>query len=169
MQLLTARPKSRGRVSLYSADPFAHASVDLGYFTDKGGADMATLVAGLKLARRIADAPPLAKYLEREGWPGADAQSDADLEAYVRRTACSGNALVGTCRMGAAPTDGSVVSAADFGVWGVDALRVVDASVLPAIPGGQTGAPAVMVAERAAAQLTGRGAPKAAPQAAGVA
>lgn len=82
---------------------------------------------------------------------------DADLEAYVRRSACSGNALVGSCRMGAAPTDGSVVSAQDFGVWGVDALRVVDASVIPTIPGGQTGAPTVMIAERAAAKMTGAG------------
>ena len=89
----------------------------------------------------------------------------------MRRTACSGNALVGTCRMGAAPTDGSVVSSSSFGVWGVDALRVVDASVMPTIPGGQTGAPTVMLAERAAALLTGGPALVGAPaaQAAGVA
>lgn len=92
----------------------------------------------------------------------------------MRRTACSGNALVGTCRMGGAPTDGSVVSSTDFGVWGVDALRVIDASVIPTIPGGQTGAPTVMIAERAAAQLAGKKGPvgakaAAAPATAGVA
>lgn len=188
---------------------------------------MATLVAGVKLARAIAEQGPLAKYIASEGWPGKDVQSgergagrgrwegastgaestgawtaapgrtaaqclkcmhippsthartharnpDADLEAYVRRSACSGNALVGSCRMGAAPTDGSVVSSADFGVWGVDALRVIDASVMPAIPGGQTGAPTVMIAERAAAMLTGGpgptgGSKAAAAQPAGVA
>jgi choline dehydrogenase-like flavoprotein len=81
--------------------------------------------------------------------------ADADLEAYARRTAVSGNALVGTCRMGAAPTDGSVVSSNDFSLWGVSGLRVVDASVIPNIPGGQTGAATVMLAERAAAALTG--------------
>ncbi|GBF88787.1 choline dehydrogenase [Raphidocelis subcapitata] len=167
MQLLTARPKSRGRVGLYSADPFAPPKVDLGYFSDAGGADLATLLAGIKLARSIAEQAPLAKYLKQEGWPGADVQSEADLEAYVRRSACSGNALVGSCRMGAAPTDGSVVSAQDFSVWGVDALRVVDASVIPTIPGGQTGAATVMVAERAAALLTGAGAPRRGGAAAG--
>jgi len=73
---------------------------------------------------------------------------------YVRKTACSGNALTGTCRMGAAPTDGSVVSASDFSLWGVQGLRVVDASVVPVIPGGQTGAVTFMLAERAAALMT---------------
>jgi choline dehydrogenase len=56
----------------------------------------------------------------------------------------------GTCRMGATPKDGSVVSSADFSLWGVDGLRVIDASVVPAIPGGQTGAVTFMLAERAA-------------------
>lgn len=72
----------------------------------------------------------------------------------MRRTACSGNALVGSCRMGADAGDGSVVSAADFGLWGVDGLRVIDASVIPVIPGGQTGAATFMLAERGAALLT---------------
>ncbi|KAI8470464.1 MAG: GMC oxidoreductase-domain-containing protein [Monoraphidium minutum] len=155
MQLLTARPKSRGRVGVYSTDPFAHAKVDIDYFSDPDGADLRTLLDGIKLARSIAEQGPLAKYLESEGWPGKDVQSEEDLIAYVKRSACSGNALVGSCRMGASPTDGSVVSTADFGVWGVDALRVIDASVIPTIPGGQTGAPAVMIAERAAAKLAG--------------
>lgn len=81
----------------------------------------------------------------------------------MRTSACSGNALVGSCRMGAAPTDGSVVSATDFGVWGVRGLRIADASAIPVIPGGQTAAPTVMIAERAAAALLRGGKGAAAP------
>ncbi|WIA36647.1 hypothetical protein OEZ86_007931 [Tetradesmus obliquus] len=163
MQLLTARPKSSGTVGLRSTDPFDLPKVDLDYFADE--ADLKTLVAGVKTARRIAEQSPLGKYLSQEGWPGAGISSDADLEAYVRKTACSGNALVGTCRMGASNGDGSVVSAADFGLWGVDGLRVIDASVVPKIPGGQTGAVTFMLAERAAQLLT-KGTPIAAAKAA---
>jgi hypothetical protein len=61
--------------------------------------------------------------------------------------------VAGTCRMGASPTDGSVVSSADFSLWGVNGLRVIDASVVPNIPGGQTGAVTFMLAERAAGAL----------------
>jgi choline dehydrogenase-like flavoprotein len=150
LQLLATRPKSRGAVSLLSSDPFAAPKVDLGYFTDAGGEDLATLVAGVKLARRIAEQPALAQYVKSESWPGEGVQTDSDLEAYVRRTAVSGNALVGSCRMGNSLQD-SAVSASDFGVWGVEGVRVVDASLLPVIPGGQTGAPVVMMAERASA------------------
>lgn len=87
--------------------------------------------------------------------------ADADIEAYVRKSTCSGNALVGTARMGASPTDGSVVSAADFSVWGVQGLRVIDSSVIPRIMGGQSGAATWMLAERAAEMLaTGGGSAK---------
>lgn len=129
------------------------AQVELNYFKDDGS-DLATLVSGVKVARNIAEQSSLARYLKEEGWPGADVTTEADLEAYVRKTACSGNALTGTCRMGQAPTDGSVVSSKDFSAWGVDGLRIIDASVVPNIPGGQTGAVTFMLAERAAALLT---------------
>ena len=152
LQLLASRPKSRGSVSLASADPFAAPKVDLGYFTDEKGEDMATLVAGVELARKIAAQPALAQYVQSESWPGEGVTSRSELEDYVRRTAVSGNAVVGSCRMGATPLD-SAVSASDFKVWGVEGVRVVDASLLPVIPGGQPGAPVVMAAERAAALL----------------
>jgi choline dehydrogenase-like flavoprotein len=152
LQLLASRPRSRGSVRLASGDPFAKPVVDLGYFTDAGGEDMATLVAGIRLARRVFERPELARYVESEGWPGASAQTTEELEAYVRRTACSGNAVVGSCRMGASASD-SAVDAGDFALRGVDGVRVVDASLLPVLPGGQTGAAVVMAAERAAALL----------------
>jgi len=72
------------------------------------------------------------------------------LKAAVAAAAAAAVVCPGTCRMGASPTDGSVVSSADFGLWGVDGLRVIDASVVPTIPGGQTGAVTFMLAERAA-------------------
>ncbi len=89
-------------------------------------------------------------------FPGTGRDSDADLEEFIRRTAHSGNALVGTCRMGASAHDGSVVSSSTLKVHGVEGVRVVDASVIPSIPGGQTGAPAVMIAERAVASIIAR-------------
>lgn len=153
MQLLTARPASRGRVGLKSANPFDLAQIDLGYFTDAGNKDLETLINGVKIARNIAAQSPLGSYLSEEGWPGSNVQTDAELEEYVRDSCCSGNALVGTCRMGSAPSDGSVVSSKDFTMWGVEGLRITDASVLPAIPGAQTGPIAVVVAEKAAAAL----------------
>jgi len=152
LQLLATRPKSRGRVTLASADPYAKPDVDLGYFTDRAGEDLATLVAGTELARTIMAQPALAQYIEEESWPGSGLSTRAELEDYVRQTAVSGNAVVGSCRMGATPEDGAV-DAATFSVWGVAGVRVVDASLLPVIPGGQTGAPVVMAAERAAALL----------------
>lgn len=81
-------------------------------------------------------------------------QSDADVDAYIKRTLHSANAVVGTCAMGSSPTRGAVVDS-ELKVHGVEGLRVVDASVFPKIPGGQTGAPTVMVAERAATMIKG--------------
>ena len=117
------------------------------------GADIATLREGIKLSRRIAESQPLGKYLNAEAYPGSGRNGDADLEEFIRKTAHSGNALVGTCRLGVSAEDGSVVSSESFQVHGVDGLRVVDSSVIPVIPGGQTGAPTVMIAERAAAAI----------------
>uniref|UniRef100_A0A7S0S699 Glucose-methanol-choline oxidoreductase N-terminal domain-containing protein n=1 Tax=Chlamydomonas leiostraca TaxID=1034604 RepID=A0A7S0S699_9CHLO len=154
IQLLAVRAKSTGSVGLKSADPFAAPAINIGYFTDKGGEDMATLREGLKLSRRICEQSPLAQYITEERFPGTPTATDADLDAFIRKTTCSGNALVGTCKMGAASDPTAVVSAEDFKVHGVSGLRVVDASVIPRIPGGQMGAPVVMIAERAAALMT---------------
>ena len=84
-----------------------------------------------------------------EIYPGADVVSDADLESYVRSTIHSANALTGSCRMGGA-ADPLAVLDPQLRVRGVRALRVVDASAIPRIPGGQTAAPTIMIAEKAA-------------------
>jgi choline dehydrogenase-like flavoprotein len=75
MQLLTARPRSRGSVGLKSTNPFDLPAVDVNYFSDKDGADLATLVSGVKIAREIAAKSPLGDYLSEEGWPGASVQT----------------------------------------------------------------------------------------------
>ncbi|PNW75136.1 hypothetical protein CHLRE_12g514200v5 [Chlamydomonas reinhardtii] len=154
LQLLAIRAKSKGSIGLKAADPFINPAININYFSDP--ADLATLVNAVKMARKIAAQEPLKKYLQEETFPGERASSDKDLEEYIRRTVHSGNALVGTAAMGASPAAGAVVSSADLKVFGVEGLRVVDASVLPRIPGGQTGAATVMVAERAAALLRGQ-------------
>lgn len=153
MQLVAVRPKSRGSVGLRSADPFDDPLLASGYLSDAVGADVATLKAGLKLARELAGTQALGEYLEGELYPGSGVQTEDEIESYIRSTVHSSNAIVGTARLGTDPKDSAVD--ADLRVHGVGALRVVDASVLPTIPGGQTGAPAVMVAERAAAKLLG--------------
>ncbi|KAL6758730.1 GMC oxidoreductase-domain-containing protein [Haematococcus lacustris] len=156
MQLLAVRPHSVGSVGLKSSDPFAAPAVDIGYYSGAGEKDLITLREGLKIARRIAEASPLSEYGTSERYPGPRATSDADLDEFIRKTTCSGNALVGTCRMGPASDSSTVVSHTDMSVHGVAGLRVVDASVMPRIPGGQTGAPTVMIAERVAAMLVGQ-------------
>lgn len=83
---------------LQSSDPFSTPVIDLGYYQGEGVADLHTLREGLRIARRIAAETPLAKYLIEEAAPGPAATSDADLDAFIRKTTCSGNALVGTCR-----------------------------------------------------------------------
>ena len=94
--------------------------------------------------------PMLNGFLSGEGFPGANLKSDDQLDEYIRQTVHSANAIVGSCRMGPRQEDGSVVSSADLSVHGVKGLRVIDASVMPRLPGGQTAAPTVMIAEKAA-------------------
>jgi len=164
IQLLAIRAKSKGSVGIKSTDPFIAPAININYFSDKEGADLATLREGLRLSRKIARADPLGRYVTDEAYPGPARQDDAGLDEYIRKTAHSGNALVGTCRMATSAAEG-VVSSSDLRVFGVENLRVADSSVIPLIPGGQTGAPTVMIAERAAAMLTsGKGASKGSSQ-----
>ena len=153
-QLLAVRPRSRGTISLRSSSPWDAPVFDPAFLSDDSGADAATLRGGLRLSRELASAPALEKLLEQELHPGAGATTDEELDAYVRLTLHSGNAVVGSARMGkAGPQQGDVVDSATLRVHGVSGLRVADASVLPLLPGGQTGAAVVVVAERAAALL----------------
>ena len=126
---------------------------------------MATLREGIKLARRVCQTKAFAAVRGAELYPGADVVSNEAIEQYVRTTIHSANALTGSCRMGAA-ADPLAVLDPQLRVRGVRALRVIDASAIPQIPGGQTCAPTVMIAEKAAdAILIARQRPAVAPPA----
>jgi choline dehydrogenase-like flavoprotein len=150
-------PKSRGRVSLASADPRAYPLIDPNLL----GApeDLPPLVRGLELARRIVAAAAFAPYGAHEVQPGAAVQGEAALGEYVRRVASTVHHPVGTCRMG---VDADSVVDPQLRVRGVEALRVVDASVFPRLVGGNTNAAVVMVAEKATDMILGRPALRAA-------
>jgi len=154
LQLLAIRSKSKGSVGLKSADPFVNPDININYFSDPLSQDLATLREGYRISRKIAEAPAFEKYGPAEAYPGPSRTEDADIDEFIRKTVHSGNALVGTCRMGKSPAEeGAVVSSKDLKVFGVENVRVVDSSVIPIIPGGQTGAATVMIAERAAVML----------------
>lgn len=157
-QLVACRPQGRGSVGLHSDNPFDAPAVESGYLADASGTDLATLQHGVKLARQLAASGTFSEYLDTEVFPGDDITTDAAIEEYIRKSIHSSNAIVGTCRMGAGgAVAGDVVDPSTLGVYGLDGIRVVDASIIPLIPGGQTGAPTIMIAERAAAVLAGAG------------
>ena len=149
------RPRSRGAIRLKSADPFEAPLIDPNYFADPY--DRRTMVAGLRLARHIMAQPAFSPYYGVEVAPGADVESDAALEAYVRAQAASIYHPVGSCRMG---TDDMAVVDEQLRVRGVKGLRVVDASVMPQIISGNTNLCTMMIAEKAADMiLSAAGAP----------
>jgi len=141
------RPRSRGAILLKSANPADKALIQPNYLGDAGGYDLAMLVEGVALSRQILAAAPLDGYRGTELLPGDDVRSEADVVAFIRRKAETIYHPVGTCRMGA---DVGAVVDSELRVRGVDGLRVVDASVMPNLPGGNTNAPTIMIAERAA-------------------
>ncbi len=138
------RPRSRGRLTLASADPLAAPLIDPDFLGHPD--DVARLVAGFKRMRQILQQPALAALGGRESEASAAARSDAQIEAFIRNHADTIYHPVGTCRMGA--DEGAVVDAR-LRVHGLDGLRVVDASIMPSIVSGNTNAPTIMIAEKA--------------------
>jgi choline dehydrogenase-like flavoprotein len=147
------RPKSRGEVLLSGPDPKAQVKLFANALSDE--ADIATLVKGLKLVRSIAKAPALAALLESELVLEGRDLDDAALADYVRNYVKTVYHPVGTCRMG---PDGASVVNSRLEVRGVSGLSVVDASVMPAIVSGNTNAPTIMIAEKAADMIRGKSA-----------
>ncbi len=145
------RPASRGQITLASTDPLDQPLIDPAYLSAPG--DLPQFVAGIQKLREIFRAKPLADILGRELGPGHEAQSEAEIASYVRDRA-SGTIFhpVGTCKMGA---DERAVVDPSLRVHGLDALRVVDASIMPTLIGGNTNAPTIMIAEKAAAMMLG--------------
>ena len=138
------RPRSRGTLRLASADPQVAPLIDPAFLQDAD--DMARLVRGFKRMRELLQQPALACHGGVESRASAQAQSDAQIEQFIRNHADTIYHPVGTCRMG--PDAGAVVDA-HLRVHGVDGLRVVDASVMPSVVGGNTNAPVIMMAEKA--------------------
>ena len=141
------QPKSVGEVRLASGDPLAPPEIDPRYLTDPEGHDRRRLLDGLRLARKILATEPLARHVTGELLPGAEAVDDDALDAHLRAQSQTLYHPVGTCRMG---VDDDAVVTPDLRLRGVEGLRIVDASVIPALPRGHTNWPTVMVAERAA-------------------
>jgi choline dehydrogenase-like flavoprotein len=147
------RPESRGRVRLASADPALAPRIQQNFLA--ADRDWRTLRAGLRLVRDLGRQAALAPFAEAEVAPGAAKQSDADLDAHIRAVAITVHHPLGTCRMGA---DGDALAVVDpeLRVRGMEALRVVDASVMPDLIGGNINAAVTMIAERAADLVRGR-------------
>jgi len=140
-------PKSRGTVRLASADPAAAPLIDPRLLEHPD--DIQPLIRALKIARAAFASAPFAPYNGVEVAPGADVTSDAALDAYIRETGYTVHHPVGTCRMGDVKGAMTVVDP-QLRVKGIAGLRVADASVMPSVIGGNTNAPCVMIAERAA-------------------
>jgi choline dehydrogenase len=138
-------PRSRGSVSLRSADPFEPPVIRHQLLGDE--VDVAALAAACRKVREIFGATALSRYVAHEMVPGPAVQTDTELERFLRAAAFGGFHPIATCRMGG--DDRSVVDP-ELRVRGVEGLRVVDASVMPTLISGHTNAPTVMLAEKAA-------------------
>lgn len=148
-----ARPRSRGRVWIESADPDVPPSIDYRSFTDPEGHDEQMLIAGIRLARQVAAEEPMRSWVGAELFPGVDAQDDEDLSEIARETHQTVYHVSGTCRIGAR-SDPTAVVGPDLRVHGVEGLRVVDASVFPTLTSVNPVVTVMLVAERAADLIT---------------
>jgi choline dehydrogenase len=145
-------PRSRGRLTLSSADPEAAPLIDHGYLTDPEGHDLEVLVQGVELARSMAAAPALRDLVGKEIEPGTFTDRRSLAEA-VRATVIHYFHPVGTCRMGLSGDPDAVVDS-DGRLFGVDGIRVADCSIMPAVPRANTNIPAIVVGERIARSMT---------------
>lgn len=152
------RPESRGHVSLASADPYADPAILTNFLAAEE--DRRVVREGIRMARKVAEQDALSPYRGEEIWPGAQVQSDAEIDAWVRAKGETIYHPVGTAKMGTADDPMAVVDK-DCRVIGLRGLRVIDASVIPALIGGNTNAPTIMIAEKIADVI--RGLPPLAP------
>ena len=139
------RPFSRGSIEIRSADPLQHPAIHAGYLSDER--DHPVVIDAIRLARRIAAAPALAPHIVSEFVPGPQYQTDAELLDAARQFSQSIYHPAGTCKMGSDPL---AVVDERLRVRGVARLRVVDASIMPELVSGNTNAPVIMIAEKAA-------------------
>jgi choline dehydrogenase len=138
------RPESRGSIHIRSADPFAPPAIRPNFLHREK--DAATLARACRMLREIMWTAPMDRYTESEYLPGPSVSTDAEMVGFLRQKGATSFHPVGTCRMGADP---DAVVDPRLRVRGVDGLRVVDASIMPAIVSGNTNAPAIMIGEKA--------------------
>ena len=139
------RPRSRGTVRLASADPRAAPLIDPNYWADPH--DRAMSLEGLRMVREILGAGPLAPFVRAERLPGPEVRTEADLVAYAHANCKTDHHPAGTCRMGA---DAGAVVDPRLRLYGIEGLRVADASVMPTVVSSNTNAATIMIAEKAA-------------------
>jgi len=148
-------PQSTGQIALRSNDPFAPPLIQANYLAS--GHDLEVLVEGVKRVRDFVRTKALRSYYGKEILPGIQAKDDSAIIEYIRHAVETIYHPVGTCKMG---NDAVAVVNAQLQVRGVEGLRVVDASIMPTIVNGNTNAPTIMIAEKAADVITGKAAPK---------
>ena len=142
------RPESRGSIHVRSADPAAAPAIRPNFLSER--VDRDALVEGINIARRVGDAPSLARYRDHEILPGADMRTYDEILDVCRRSGSTVFHPVGTCRMGSDPR---AVVDERLRVRGLDGLRVADASIMPTLVSGNTNAPAIMIGEKGAAMI----------------
>ncbi|MBO9498232.1 MAG: GMC family oxidoreductase N-terminal domain-containing protein [Novosphingobium sp.] len=144
-------PKARGTLRLASADPAAPPAIDPKLLSEPGEID--SLIRAIRIARKVFASEAFAPYGGIEVAPGPEVQSDDEIDDYIRRTGYTVHHPVGTCRMG---SDKAAVVDPQLRFNGIAGLRIADASVMPKVIGGNTNAPCVMIAERAADFILGK-------------
>ncbi|MDB5696663.1 MAG: choline dehydrogenase [Sphingomonas bacterium] len=154
LHLCQLRPESRGRIGLHSADPFADPKIEANYLATPE--DRRVLRESVRIGRRVVAQAALTPYRGDELAPGPEVVSDEQIDAWVRATSETIYHPVGTCKMGTAD-DALAVVDAELRVRGLAGLRVVDASVMPALVSGNTNAPTIMIAEKAADMIRAAG------------
>jgi len=137
------RPDGRGTVRLKSADPLAAPEIRFNFL--KSASDWTAMLEGLRICREIGRQAALKPFVVEEILPGPAVSGDKELRAYLRETGVSNLHPVGTCRMGRNVDD---VVDPQLKVYGVDGLRVADASIMPSIVAGNTNAPSIMIGEK---------------------
>jgi len=148
MSVCQLRPSSRGRVTITSADPSKAPAMQPHYLSTE--LDRRTAIASIRFARRIAETAPMRDYVTEEYRPGNAAQSNDEILEFARNYGATIFHPTGTCRMG---TDAMSVVDHRLRVRGVEGLRVADASIMPTLVSGNTNAPVIMIAEKAAAMI----------------